>query len=333
MVFIVSSDNDSSTSSVIKYLLAKNKDFIRLGESQAITLVGLELSRDSVDMKLRVGGREFFVSEISSFWHRKRGIHLLTDFNFSLNESNAKLRESLCRYLRSVEAKALKDFLYFLLEKKKHLGNSLIGDANKLISFEVAKSIGLEVPTTRVLMKKSDCELLDRNIKYISKPIQDVFDFIDDEKSIVYSSVNRLINWDEELELVGKIFFPSLIQEYVDKKVELRIFYLNKKMYSMAIFSQNNEKTKIDFRNYDDEKPNRCVPCKLPQEISEKIIKFMDVIGLQTGSIDMILTEDNRYVFLEVNPVGQYGMVGKPCNYNLDELIALELLKYEKESS
>jgi D-alanine-D-alanine ligase-like ATP-grasp enzyme len=48
----------------------------------------------------------------------------------------------------------------------------------------------------------------------------------------------------------------------------------------------------------------------------------MNKLDLNCGSIDMIVTPKNEYVFLEVNPVGQFGMVSYPCNYNLEKKIA-----------
>jgi hypothetical protein len=54
----------------------------------------------------------------------------------------------------------------------------------------------------------------------------------------------------------------------------------------MAIFSQNDKKTKIDFRNYNAIKPNRTVPFKLPIRIEEKIVKFMKLVDMNWGSID-----------------------------------------------
>lgn len=121
--------------------------------------------------------------------------------------------------------------------------------------------------------------------------------------------------------------FPSLLQQNIDKKYELRIFYLNEKCYSMAIFSQNDEQTKVDFRNYNWDKPNRNVPYTLPNKIKNKLIIFMNSMGLKTGSIDLIVTPKDDYIFLEVNPVGQYGMVSIPCSYNLDYEIAKEITK------
>jgi D-alanine-D-alanine ligase-like ATP-grasp enzyme len=91
----------------------------------------------------------------------------------------------------------------------------------------------------------------------------------------------------------------------------------------MAIFSQNDEQTKIDFRKYNHLKPNRNVPFMLPPEIEKKLIQLSKKIGVNCGSIDMIVTSNNDFVFLEINPIGQFGMVSTPCNYVLNEKIAL----------
>ncbi len=47
----------------------------------------------------------------------------------------------------------------------------------------------------------------------------------------------------------------------------------------------------------------------------------------------MILTPEGKYVFLEINPEGQFGMVSHPCNYYLERELALTFINkisYEK---
>lgn len=75
----------------------------------------------------------------------------------------------------------------------------------------------------------------------------------------------------------------------------------------MAILSQNNPKTQIDFRNYDVDLPNRVVPFRLPDSLTQKLIKLMQRINLNTGSVDGLYSSGDYY-FLEINPVGQFGM-------------------------
>jgi hypothetical protein len=95
----------------------------------------------------------------------------------------------------------------------------------------------------------------------------------------------------------------------------------------MAIFSQNNEMTRVDFRRYDYQKPNRQVPYLLPKNIQEKLSMLMERLGMTSGSIDMIKNIEGNYTFLEVNPVGQFGMISLPCNYYLEKKVCETLVK------
>ena len=63
-----------------------------------------------------------------------------------------------------------------------------------------------------------------------------------------------------------------------------------------------------------------------------KVAHFnFSIIKLKNGSIDIIRGVDNNYYFLEVNPVGQFGMVSNPCNYNIEEKFALKLIELQNE--
>jgi glutathione synthase/RimK-type ligase-like ATP-grasp enzyme len=56
-------------------------------------------------------------------------------------------------------------------------------------------------------------------------------------------------------------------------------------------------------------------------------------LGLETGSIDLIRTPDGRTVFLEINPVGQFGMISHPCNYNLERVVAEHLIERDDRAA
>lgn len=99
----------------------------------------------------------------------------------------------------------------------------------------------------------------------------------------------------------------------------------------MAIFSQEKERTKLDFRNYNSANPNTNTPYSLPNIQKEKIHKLLLNLKLNCCSIDMIKGKDNQYYFLEINPIGQFGMTNYPCNYNLYKKIADTLIKIDKD--
>ena len=94
----------------------------------------------------------------------------------------------------------------------------------------------------------------------------------------------------------------------------------------MAIFSQNDTQTEVDFRHYNNKTPIGLFHTNYPKPLKQKLKKkLMKLLNLTTGSIDMILTKKKEYVYLEVNPVGQYDMVSVPCNYYLIRLLQIIL--------
>jgi len=185
-----------------------------------------------------------------------------------------------------------------------------------------AAIVGLTIPQTMITNSKKSLNKYFIEKKIIAKSIH----------SIQFQTKNlSLIGYTKLLEnsMIPDKFSISLVQEEVIKKYELRIFFLNDKFFASAIFSQSNDKTKLDFRNYDQQKPNRIVPYILPKLIEKKLTLLMRKLRLKTGSIDMIVNSSGDYIFLEVNPVGQFGMISKPCNFFLEREIAQSLLNIE----
>ncbi len=133
-----------------------------------------------------------------------------------------------------------------------------------------------------------------------------------------------------EIESFPEKFPLTLFQEQIDKILELRVFYLKGKMWTSAILSQQQENTLVDCRNYDIEKMNRVIPYTLPKDIEAKINSFMKIISMDTGSIDILVSNKNEYYFLEVNPGGQFTGYSEICNYNLEMKIAKHLIENEK---
>ncbi len=188
--------------------------------------------------------------------------------------------------------------------------------------------MGLQIPIS--MLSNSRKKVLDfykNHGEIITKPLYETV-YFRDRFSAVFLKTGKIS--EDSLKSLPSTFFPSLFQVYVEKDVELRVFYLEEKFYTMAIFSQLDKQTKIDFRNYNDENPNRNVPYLLPKEIKKKLKKLMKKLNLNTGSIDLIKTPNKKYVFLEVNPTGQFGFVSKPCNYYLEDEIAKKLIENDQ---
>jgi hypothetical protein len=100
-------------------------------------------------------------------------------------------------------------------------------------------------------------------------------------------------------------YSPVLFQGYVPKRVELRATVVGQRVFAAEIHSQATNHTKHDWRRYDIQHTGY-LPHELPHEVERCCVRLVERLGLRYGAIDLILTPDDRYVFIEINPNGQY---------------------------
>lgn len=211
--------------------------------------------------------------------------------------------------------------IYFINEiKNKSLNIPSDNYLNKLIVLREAVELKINVPKTLVTNSKKELlSFYSAHKKLITKNMSPGV-FITEQNKVLSTITERVSL--EDITPLPERFAYSLFQEEIKKLFELRIFFIEDNFYASAIFSQNDKKTEVDFRNYNFEKPNRTPPFKLPRSIEKKLNKLMKKIKLNSGSIDLIYSSDGNYYFLEVNPIGQFYQVSNPCNYYLEKKIA-----------
>lgn len=315
IILICSDVDEGSTDIVCSYLNAFNKKFIRFSEKDKIKVGHVFIENNNIDFTFTLKDNSLKYSDISSYWYRRSKIafeSFTIDGRFELENQDIT---RITNDFQNAEYKKLTSFIEDMFNQKAKLNCSKDNDINKLVVLERASYFGLVVPSTHITNNKKN---LYNNRNYITKAISDLF-AIDNTKELGYAVKTKRMKTND---IAFDDFFYTLFQNEIEKAFELRIFYMNNTFYSSAIFSQRNLKTEVDFRNYDMDKPNRVVPYKLPKEIEEKLRKLLNSINLNSGSIDMIVTSDYEYVFLEVNPVGQFEQVSFPCRYNLHKKIA-----------
>ena len=190
----------------------------------------------------------------------------------------------------------------------------------------IAKECGLLIPETLITSNKINAiNFIGEKKDVITKAISETIMLFIEGVGAIQSYTNPVSKKD--MKAFDELIFPSLFQKNIRKRYELRVFYLDGEFYSMAIFSQSNPKTKNDFRYYDETQKNRFVPYTLPTAIKVRLELFMQKKGYKTGSIDILVDHNGDFIFLEVNPIGQFGMVSFPCNYQLEKKIAEYLCK------
>lgn len=322
MILIFSQNFDVSTCQVIDWINFLGGEFIRINDDNIIrTNFSHYLSNvDSTIEFLNDKNKFVPLNKIHSIWYRRSKLPEIDGMEKIKNiDEYYRINKNI-----SSEYKTLLKYLFVVEKDKKKLGSFMRRNVNKLESLQIAKKSGLNIPPTLVTNSKQKLKRFqNRYNEIIIKPLSNGMFLGYNNKH--YTNYTMKIT-KRNLAEIPNTFFPSLFQKLILKEYEVRTFFLNDVCYSMAIFSQNDKQTRIDFRDYNMERPNRNVPYKLPEQQVIKLKKFMKTIGLNTGSIDLIKSEDGKYYFLEVNPVGQFGMVSIPCNYNCEKEVAKYLM-------
>lgn len=325
MILVISQDySEHSTDKIIDWIDHYKVDFERLNGIDLYKDVQIVLSNENI--KLKVNTIKW--KNINVVWFRR----WISPQNSEpillkgLDDADVPIHKYFNLYLRE-EFKIITSFFFDWIPKEKVFDKIFDNEINKLTVLKKASEFNLLIPETNIftnieILKKiySKERLIVKSIS--NSPLIDV----GTKTYVGYTEILKCIPKE-----ISKNFAPSLTQTLIEKKYEIRTFLLDRTFYSMAIFSQQDGQTEVDFRRYNYQDPNRNVPFKLPISIEESLLKLADFFELNTCSFDLIKKNNGEYIFLEVNPGGQFGMVSYPCNYHLEKKLAIELIKRNNE--
>ena len=196
---------------------------------------------------------------------------------------------------------------------------------NKVRQMQIAAAVGLKTPDT--IITNSYQLLSDFCDKHqgiiVCKSIYGaIFCDQDNNRWGIYTQRITKKELNEGKERIG--YAPVMAQEYIAKSIELRVTIIGHHVLCCSIYSQDSERTKDDWRRYDFKRVKHEIYV-LPEDITEKLKRFMIRCSLNFGAVDMILTPAGEYVFLEVNPSGQYGWIEALTNLPISATIAAAL--------
>jgi len=313
MILIQSIESDIITEYTIRWLNFKEVEYTLL-TNDVVKSSTYSIGNKLNCILLNINGKSIKLTDINVVWYRRSTFTLDTKLN---KNKYPKVFEDNIKKFENKEYTALRQFIFTQLENKFIINSPKDEHTNKLQNLQNALKVGLEIPETFITNQYLN---LDISFEVIIKPISEIVNFYYKQ----YQCLTRT-----ELFSSNKINdFPTLFQKRIPKYFEIRTFYLRESCYSIAIFSQSNDNTLLDYRNYDLYNPTRSVPYKLPDLIEQKLIALMKSLKLNSGSIDIIYSTNNKYIFLEINPLGQFYNVSYYGNYYLEKKIAEMLIKY-----
>jgi glutathione synthase/RimK-type ligase-like ATP-grasp enzyme len=106
-------------------------------------------------------------------------------------------------------------------------------------------------------------------------------------------------------QLGGLSHCPAILQQYIPKELELRVTVVGERVFACAIYSQEHAAIQEDWRRQRVD-GLRYEPFNLPPAVERLCIELTRKLEIEFGCLDLILTPDGRFVFLEINPLGQW---------------------------
>jgi putative peptide maturation system protein len=177
----------------------------------------------------------------------------------------------------------------------------------KPLQLQVAADLGFEIPPTLVTNSPSD--FLDfyrvHSGAVISKTVHNRLLPANRPKGYNAYVLTEFVASRDVVDVDAVKYCPVTVQPYVDKGAELRITVVGKQVFPVELDTQRTNHTRYDWRRGDYHRARFTIH-NLPQDIERRCVELVERLGLRFGAIDLILTPDGRYVFLEINPNGEW---------------------------
>jgi MvdD family ATP-grasp ribosomal peptide maturase len=192
---------------------------------------------------------------------------------------------------------------------------------NKQLQLTVARELGLDTPRTLI---SNDPQAVRRFARVcpqgmVMKTLSAFAIYEEGEQRVVFTSPVR----EQDMAHLDELrYCPATFQEQVPKALELRATVVGDKVFTASIDSQQCDRSRVDWRRDGIALIDDWQTYRLPEAVTQRLLKLMRFFGLNYGAADFILTPDGRHVFLEVNPVGEFFWLERNPGFPISAAIA-----------
>lgn len=319
-ILIISNKDDITSDFIVKRLKERSASFYRLNTDEIGKTVSVtfDFSKHEYFIYDERAGIEIDLRYVKSVYFRRPELPLISN----------EISQSEQHFIRSE--------LFFCLEGLyKVLGNAFwlnrveaIREAeNKAWQLINARELGFIIPESLITNKPKDALSFYRrnNGDCIIKPIKSGLVKGVAEEAIIFT--NKITLDEGNIERVKPS--PIYMQRCIGKKADVRVTVVGRRIYAALIHSQDYEESKVDWRAAGF--PLAHTRINLPEELQQKCLILSAKFKLNFAAIDFILTEEDEFIFLEINPNGQWAWVEKRLNYNISNEICNLLVQNDSK--
>lgn len=292
MILILTNEEDITTDFVVREL--RRDEFIRVNTERLDRHGELTYEFDNDGTLVVVGneGQQLPAGEISAVYCRRSEIPDLSE-----------IRDPGIRAFARSEFATLIDSLAHLVSAHWINHPHAVRRAEaKPLQLTVAKRCGLRVPRSIITSDPARAQVFARRetdgiiVKALTSPRVT----IGGRDHIMFTSIVL----PQCLDVLNDVrLAPCIIQQHIPKTLDLRVTVVGSRVFAVEIDSQSIPDAVIDWRASVDV-PHRVH--RLPSNVADASRALCRELGLTFGALDFVVDHDGNYVFLEVNPVGQW---------------------------
>ena len=307
-VLIISSLEDLHARAVMEAILERGAavELLDLAEFPAKLALSMEFDAGAHRFLLkREGGGQLDLSTVGSVWWRRPQPYGLA----------AAITDPANRRFAMSEAATAFQGLY------QSLDAFWVNDPNrdaaahhKPWQLTLAQQIGLQIPPT--LMTNDPEEARDFWRRHDGKVIYKVFRALPD----AWRETRRLKPEDAALADSVKLT-PIIFQPFVEAVADIRATVIGDEIFAASADARQGEYP-VDFRFNMNLRWERH---DLPHSVEDGLRRLMKRMGLEYGAIDLRLTPEGEYIFLEINPAGQFLWVEQATGQKIAAALASHL--------
>ena len=316
-VLIISNDDDSHTDAVVLELNKRNVPVIRFHpeEFPHACSISIEIQDGEISGEIATASRTVALKDIGAAWYRRPqkrfpevGSAPATDLDDYVKAQTTATLRTLYHSLRA----------YWVCDPYK-LQRAEI----KALQLASASRAGLKTPHTLISNRPAKASAFINQLGESACAIKALrADAVRNEEGYRFPLTTTLPK-DYPLDAVA--IAPNIFQPYVCKAAELRCVVIGEKIFAAKINSQTTARTSKDWRG------GACQlePFSLPEQVEASLLRLTDSFGINFASLDMILTPEDEFVFLDLNPNGAWLWLevelGLPLAANMADLLISHL--------
>lgn len=319
MILILSNKWDVTVDFVVRELQKRNYPYLRINTED---LHEFDVTTELPDLSIVIqkDGEEIdLAEEVGSVWYRRPGE--VFEFADEKPESTTLdyIREQWSAWLQSLQT--VPDVTWVNPPLQNHRMES------KVYQLRLADNLGFRIPET--VVTNSDEEVTElfeqQGSSVVSKALSSPLISESDQDEFVFS-----VHLDEppENESDRLSLCPTIFQEAMLPKTDYRVTVIGDIVIPVKITGKEDSEVPVDWRTEKDEVS--FVQEKLPDEIEELCREYVDEAGLHFGAIDLVEV-DAGFVFLEINPNGEWGWLQKPWEIPIAENLTDYLIEKDNK--